>query len=201
MCHRYRYHVFAICAMLGTVGTACADLVAITCGGHAASCRIATGVSVPNALGHADLINDLLGDTSTPPNRLLADVEQADCGTGGAGRVAETLTLPPGPGSANLFLWALGGCGLWQAGRSARKLQLGALPEWYHAGGPAQIGYATPLDVEFSRAAMPLCCFDVPAEIGNEASGRWGLGCEPAYHLSARHFLLAAAPRGPPLHS
>jgi len=67
-----------------------------------------------------------------PPDQ--ADVEPA---------VEETPPCPiltEGVDSFGLCLYALAGLGLCGAGRSVKKTSLGFIPDWYHHGGPYQIG-------------------------------------------------------------
>lgn len=101
--------------------------------------------------------------------------------------------LPPAPSSLTLGLTALAGLGLYQAGRSIRKFSISALPEWYHTGGPQQVGYATPLDIE--KWDIPACVLDVPA--GSTAK-LIRFVIEEADVIPDFHIPLCAAPRGPP---
>ena len=102
--------------------------------------------------------------------------------------------LPPGPGSAALALFAFGGFGFWHLGRSARKLNLGALPEWYHNGGPQQIGHAVPFDFDFG--ALPLCCFEQPL---GERPFFYHVRRDQAPRRDRQRHLFTTAPRAPPL--
>ncbi len=70
------------------------------------------------------------------------------------------IELPPAPSSAGLFLSAMLSVGAWQLVCSSRDLNLSALPDWYHTGGPVQIGHATPFDLNFN--ALALCTFTQP---------------------------------------
>jgi hypothetical protein len=65
-----------------------------------------------------------------------------------------TLELPPLPGSASLFLSALVSMGAWHLVRSVRNVRLESLPEWYHAGGPSQIGHAVPFNLDCRLIAI-----------------------------------------------
>ena len=105
------------------------------------------------------------------------------------------IQAPPAPGSAALFMWAVGGLGVWHLGRSARKIHFGDLPEWYHAGGPVQVGHATPLDLEFSTNALPVCAFAVPAGPQPILLRSWR---EAPLRVDSQQFLRAVEPRGPP---
>jgi len=69
--------------------------------------------------------------------------------------------LPGLPSSTELFLSAMLGMGAWQLVRTTKHLHLASVPEWYHHGGPVQIGHAVPCDLQFAPAV--LCVFDRPA--------------------------------------
>ena len=70
--------------------------------------------------------------------------------------------LPAGPSSVSLFLFALGSCGAVRAGRSAKRLHFGLVPDWFHAEGPAQIGHASAIDITCD--ALPICHADESAK-------------------------------------
>ena len=110
------------------------------------------------------------------------------------------VMVPPGPSSVSLFLSALAGVGAWQLGRNAHKLHLGALPEWYHAGGPSQIGSSTPFDLSFSLTALPICGFEncLPAGKTDLPPAVYRLWGEPASRIPAGLYALPTDPRGPP---
>lgn len=104
--------------------------------------------------------------------------------------------LPPSPGSAALFLSAALSMGGWHVVRSARHIDLGAIPDWYHTGGPDRIGHAVPIDPNFTT--LQPCELDVP--VGLVA----GMPIQPVIWRDRRvpfepqRFLSVAAPRGPP---
>ena len=102
--------------------------------------------------------------------------------------------LPAEPGAASLFVFAVTWLGAVKLGSSVRKLHLAPLPEWYHPAGPARIGNAVALDLQFSLPAIS--ALDAPAEL------------HPAFcHFQRQSpwrcpddfFLPIQAPRGPPL--
>ena len=109
--------------------------------------------------------------------------------------------VPPVQNSAALALCALVTLGAYEGGRSLRRLYAaGALPEWYHEGA-VQIGHSTPLDLEFSLSALPLCRFDSPANVGgDQALPTWQWQREPRHPLPSQSTVLIADPRGPPPH-
>ena len=108
----------------------------------------------------------------------------------------DVLRLPAGPDSSALFLWALGGLGAWQLGRYTRKWQASVLPEWYHTGGPRQIGQSQRWDPQQPTLDVALWYEgfgSIPTPAGPEAR----LFERPA-PCPAHDRPLAAAPRGPP---
>jgi hypothetical protein len=82
--------------------------------------------------------------------------------------VAEPNPLTDGTNSLSLCLSALVGVGLISSGHWVKRLHLGFIPDWYHDGGPVQIGH--------SFAIMPNClintpvyCFVQPDSFSNKA--------------------------------
>lgn len=110
------------------------------------------------------------------------------------------ITIPPGPSSTGLFVSALAGFGVWHLGKNVRKLSLSALPEWYHANGPAQIGHATPLDPDFHYSTQQLYYLDnLPSADATQSSRP---PCEirraERVRIPRSDFSPNADPRGPP---
>lgn len=200
MCAKLLQWLVPISAVLAVAPSARADLAL---GTHS---RLASGLSAGPAKPLSAeqvpprLVDELLGGVWPWLEEPLPLVPSAVPAVGSAPCTGEVLTLPPGPDSATLLLWAFGGFGVWHLGRSARKLHLGMLPEWYHTGGPAQVGHATPLDLEFSRLALPACRFELPSGQADERPApEWRLRLERIRQRDLKHFFPSADPRGPPL--
>lgn len=105
--------------------------------------------------------------------------------------------LPPSPGSAGLFLSGILSLGAWQLVRSSRHFHIATLPEWYHPGGPHQIGHTAAFDLGFS--ALPLFGVQAPDQgLDREPSRRcaWREAASPRDPQCAWAF---AAPRAPPV--
>jgi hypothetical protein len=51
--------------------------------------------------------------------------------------------------------------GLCHSIRGAKKLSFGFPPQWYHNGGPFQIGHSIAVDLD-SVCPVPVCCFAQP---------------------------------------
>lgn len=71
-------------------------------------------------------------------------------------------SLTDGPGSFALCLYALIGLGLCQAAPWVKKLSFEFIPEWYHDGGPFQIGHSHAVTPE-TLYPTPAYCFIQPA--------------------------------------
>lgn len=97
------------------------------------------------------------------------------------------------PSSLLLGLTALAGLGLFQAGQTIRRVQGPLVAEWYHTGGPVQIGRATPLDL--NALDLPPCELDplVPPIPGTPRAVP-----EMVLRIPFELLPLTTAPRAPP---
>jgi hypothetical protein len=66
-----------------------------------------------------------------------------------------------GPGSLNLCLSALIGLGLCSSAHFVKRFSFSFVPEWYHNGGPFQIGHSYALSPD-SLCPVPVYCFIQP---------------------------------------
>lgn len=108
-------------------------------------------------------------------------------------RESDAVPLAPGPNGLALGLSALTSLAAVQVCRSFRKLHLGALPEWYHTGGPAQVGHATPYQLD--HVPLAVCDFEQPSDLRPGVSYR--IPREPR-SLHPQSFLIVSCPRAPP---
>ena len=83
-----------------------------------------------------------------------ADIEQPP-------ELQNLRSLTGGPGSFALCLYALIGLGLCQAAPWVKKISFQFIPEWYHDGGPFQIGHSHAVTPE-TLYPTPTCCFLQP---------------------------------------
>ncbi len=65
------------------------------------------------------------------------------------------------PGSLQMCLYALLGLGLCKVAPCLNKLSCSAVPEWYHDGGPWQIGHSLAVSPE-TLNPISVCCFVQP---------------------------------------
>lgn len=75
--------------------------------------------------------------------------------------IQPSITLMDGTSSLNLCLSALLSLGLCSSFHWVRKINLGFIPEWYHDGGPCQIGHSHALCPNNIRL-IPADCFVQP---------------------------------------
>lgn len=165
----------------------------------------ASAVSVPSLQvecaddGSAEFVASLLGHAG-PLGTTLPTGSEGSVDDQGV-PVGDVLALPAGPSSIELVLCALGSLGAWHLSRSARKLSIDFAPEWYHAGGPQQVGHATPLDLDYDFGSPALCWLDVPVATGSLAPHPSRFVPDLIQRLRQQAHVAAAVPRGPPLNS
>lgn len=63
------------------------------------------------------------------------------------------MKVPAPPSSLKLLLSALLSVSAWQVTKSAKHMHC-AVPDWYHSGGPLQVGHVTPFDLVFNSPAL-----------------------------------------------
>lgn len=152
-----QYIVCSLVIALAATGAAQADLTPADWAGV----RVERPASGPNPVG----INDTARDTPLIALPVSLDPLPSPPIHAGAAHHARPAAkqLPPAPDSSALFLCALGSLGTWQLGRSARKWNFEAVPDWYHTGGPTQIGHATPLDI--NSFTLERCALAAPVRV------------------------------------
>jgi len=78
--------------------------------------------------------------------------------TGQTSQIQNLRSFTDGPGSFALCLYALIGLGLCRSAPRIKKLSFEFIPEWYHDGGPFQIGHSFAVTPE-TLYPTPACCF------------------------------------------
>ena len=111
---------------------------------------------------------------------------------------ARDLDAPPG--SVQIALSSLLTFGAWRLMRQARQVRFAPLSDWYHVGGPDQIGRAVRLELDFSRSALPLCWYQPhPVETGDQEVPVYPRQHDTYVRWQQLSFLPTTAPRSPPL--
>lgn len=100
-------------------------------------------------------------------------------------------------GSLDLCLYSLVGLGLCKSVRWVRRLSVGSIPDWYHAGGPSQVGH--------SHAVGPDClcsaaaCFVHPDDRAEDFMLPYRLAISPSLRRKSEFTPAVVASRGPPV--
>ena len=105
--------------------------------------------------------------------------------------------LNSGASSLDLCLYALFGLGLCTYLPRAKNLSLGFIPEWYHDGGPFQIGHSYAVMPE-SLCPVPVCCFIQPVCTVEDSLPQYRLGTVTFLWRKSQFTPTILAPRGPP---
>ena len=127
----------------------------------------------------------------TALGRSAADCQSPDAHTPPPRAVRQ---LPAGPGGASLFLLGAGCLGAVKIGKSARHLH--PLPEWFHTGGPVQIGHVFVIDLD-GQVLLPPYHDQSPSDRSASPSFSYAL-CPPP-RLNTQCFLTSTDTRGPPV--
>jgi hypothetical protein len=83
--------------------------------------------------------------------------------------------LTDGVDSLSLCLSGLMGLGLWASAHWVKRLSFGFIPEWYHNGGPFQIGHSLAVSPE-SLCPVPVYCFVQPVCTAENAIAQYRVG-------------------------
>jgi len=111
--------------------------------------------------------------------------------------IQHPLSLTSGPGSLNLCLSALIGLGLCSSAHWVKRLSFGFIPEWYHNGGPFQIGHSFAVSPE-SLCPAPVCCFIQPVLTVEGSLSQYRRGTVTSLWRKSQFTPAVIAPRGPP---
>jgi hypothetical protein len=137
----------------------------------------------------------------------VADLDPASVGflfepTQEAGQNRETKPaqiLADRQNSFSLCLYALFGLGLCRSAPFVKKFHFGCIPDWYHTGGPAQIGHSFAIAPDCLSPA-PVHCFIQPDSIaGTEnALPQYCRGTVVSLWRKSQFTPAVLASRGPP---
>ena len=114
-----------------------------------------------------NLYNNNLYDSSNFPSIAnlsswsVGFLPQANTDIEQTSEIQQLQSLTAGPGSISLCLSALISLGLCSSTHFVKRLSFSIVPEWYHNGGPFQIGQSHAITPE-SLCVTPVCCFVQP---------------------------------------
>jgi hypothetical protein len=118
------------------------------------------------------------------------DIEQPD-------EILHLQSFTDGPGSLNLCLSALIGLGLCSSAHFVKKLSFSFVPEWYHNGGPFQIGHSLAITPE-SLCSSPVYCFVQPLCTAEDSFTQYRLRTVVSIWRKSQFTPSVIASRGPP---
>lgn len=159
----------------------------------------------PGSCGRADLLCVCENSSGTPDFAGIANLDLwsveflpgADTVIGQTSEMQHIRSLTDGSDSLKYCLSALISLGLCCSGHWVKRLSLGFIPEWYHEGGPIQIGH--------SHALMPgtlcpaqACCFIQPVCTENNHLPRYFLKTVISLWRKSQFTPNVIASRGPP---
>ena len=99
--------------------------------------------------------------------------------------------------SLGLCLFALLGLGLCKSAPYVKKFSFGTVPEWYHSGGPSQIGHCFAISPDCLSCA-PVVCFIQPDCEGKDVTPQYFSGAIAALLRKSQFAPTTLASRGPP---
>jgi len=154
--------------------------------------------------GRADLQYTNLSSPSNCPS--VADLDmwsveflpKANVDVSQTSEMQHPQILTDGTGSFNLCLSALIGLGLCSSAHWVKRLSFGFVPEWYHNGGPFQIGHSFAVTPE-SLCPAQVCCFIQPFCTEDNHLPQYFLKTVISIWRKSQFTPCVLASRGPPL--
>lgn len=136
------------------------------------------------------------------PNAELGS-HRRDLAGGGPFRVGDPTRAPhvlaDRHSELDLCLYALLSLGLYRSAPWLRRLSLHSIPDWYHSGGPSQIGHSFAISPD-GLSAAPILCLTQPeptaATPDLRPQHRWGIAV--SLWRQSQFTPTALAARGPP---
>jgi len=107
------------------------------------------------------------------------------------------IELTGGPCSASLCLYALMGLGLCSAPHWIKRLSFSHIPEWYHDGGPFQIGHSFAATPE-SLCTLQVCNLEPPDDTAEDFLPQYRLKTIVSSWRKTQFTPDVIASRGPP---
>jgi len=116
---------------------------------------------------------------------------------GQTSQTSYAIELTGRPDSSSLCLYALMGLGLCSAPHWIRRLSLGFIPQWYHEGGPFQIGHSHAATPE-SLCTLQVCFLVPPDDRAEHLNPRCHIRTILSLWRKSQFTPAVHAPRGPP---
>ena len=160
-------------------------------------------VQSSNACRLAELQYTNLSSPYNPPSVTELDLwsveflPEANADVSQTSEIQHLQILTNGQGSLNLCLSALIGLGLCSSAHWVKRLSFGFVPEWYHDGGPFQIGHSYAM-MPGSFCPAPVCCFIQPVCMVEDSLPQYRLRTIVSLWRKSQFTPVVLASRGPP---
>ncbi len=121
----------------------------------------------------------------------------SDTTAGGTDPTQAVQIATDGQSSLHLCLYALLSMGLCKSLPIVKKISLGIVPQWYHEGGPLQIGHSHAISPDCLDSA-PVCCFIQPDVAVNNPMHQYRQGSVVSLWRTSQYTPAVLASRAPP---
>jgi hypothetical protein len=148
-------------------------------------------VSLPVGSPAASQSADLVTPIGVAPGSLAVTTD------GAAPDVAAVQIASDRQNSLHLCLYALLTMGLGKSVPYVKKFSLGVVPQWYHDGGPFQIGHSQAISPDCLDSA-PVYCFIQPESGAEDPSPQYRPGAVVSCWRTSQFTPSALISRGPP---
>ena len=158
---------------------------------------------VQSVCTRASFFNDNLSDSYNFPgvtdlsSLTVGFVPQANTDIEETSEIRHLQSLTNGPGSLNLCFSALIGLGLCSSVHLVKKLSFSFVPEWYHNGGPFQIGHSFAVSPD-SLCPVAVCCIVQPICLVEDSFIKYSLRTIMSFWRKSQFTPAVIASRGPP---
>ena len=189
--------ISAVVMVLAIAGAVCADLMPIS--ESEAGRMVGAHVFGPGQVQKASLLS-LSGTQEFTSEIAVVDLaaEAAESDSRRAAEEPGIEILADGFNSLDLCLYGLLGLGIVRSGHWVKRPSLGFIPEWYHNGGPHQVGHSYAVGPD---AVCPTTvCFIQAHSAGGDSVPRCDVGTIVSLCGRSQVAANASASRGPPDH-
>jgi hypothetical protein len=189
--------VIAVVMALAAVSVVHADMMPVgqPCAGSPESLLVYEQTPVqPTGVSALSIHSPSIADLDLTSGELIHELD-----AGQIRAAAPSQVLAYEPGSLNLCLYALIGLGLCRSAPWVKRLSFGFVPDWYHDGGPYQIGHSHAIGPESLSCAL-VYCFVQPECTSLDLLPQHYLGKVASLLRQSLFVPGRLASRGPPVH-
>jgi len=185
--------LFGVLALTVTVEAGMVSVSAVEIEGRQ-SARVCSGVQAHPTDSFSPFANPSITDLTLEPIQVSAEAG-IDLGQPSQTRPPQILT--DGQSSFSLCLSAMIGLGLCSFAHRVGKPSFGFIPEWYHNGGPFQIGHSLAV-LPNLLSPVPVRCFVQPVWTAEDSLGQYCRETVTSLWRKSQFTPCVLASRGPP---